>query len=539
MRNRALHDALRDFALEAAALLTDELKAGAEVEFDVVDEARGRGPALYRYEPRTGAFIEERWAQLRELPACERACRELGAGASAWLRMNGLRGEQAEPALRAMLERLYEDATSFGFPEERFDRVYGEVELTLYRDAVRARVIAPVHGAWMDAERVELGDGLSLARGDTLEGPHERPALLCVLERDVPADDPMPAEEAAERFAMVVRALRLWAPGAVVLGTPGWRQTDHARWQPVSIGSATTSRRAECVLRAGEEQAFREFFSAICAAQPPASVAWALDRFEMGCAQATDAEALSDYLLGLRALLDATTETGHASFGLRLAALCAEEDARGELRQRMEAAFALERFVMGRSGGVDVDTASPRELIAEVEGHLRALLRDVLCGYLDADLKAVADDILLDAHGEPLGEIEARDLRNEPEPELDLREEPEPDRTPETAPARDPRFERQPDPDPVTFEPELEYEYDYDYDDETAPNDEAEAQEYEADAQEFEDEYDTEPDTAEMEPVPVAREPIQHADPMQHQLDGVTRSADWAWDEPEDFSAPV
>ena len=72
MRNRALHDALRNFALEAAALLTDELKAGAEVEFDVVDEGRGhgRGPALYRYEPRTGAFIEERWAQLRELPAC-------------------------------------------------------------------------------------------------------------------------------------------------------------------------------------------------------------------------------------------------------------------------------------------------------------------------------------------------------------------------------------------------------------------------------------------------------------------------------------
>ena len=80
MRNRALHDALRNFALEAAALLTDELKAGAEVEFDVVDECAGRGPALYRYEPRTGAFIEERWPQLRELPTCERACGELGAG---------------------------------------------------------------------------------------------------------------------------------------------------------------------------------------------------------------------------------------------------------------------------------------------------------------------------------------------------------------------------------------------------------------------------------------------------------------------------
>ena len=49
MRNRALHDALRNFALEAAALLSDDLRAGAEVEFDVVNEGGPRGPALYHY----------------------------------------------------------------------------------------------------------------------------------------------------------------------------------------------------------------------------------------------------------------------------------------------------------------------------------------------------------------------------------------------------------------------------------------------------------------------------------------------------------
>ena len=65
---------------------------------------------------------------------------------------------------RAMLERLYEDATSFGFPEERFERVYGEVETTLYRDTTQARVVAPLSGAWMAAERVDLGGGLALVR---------------------------------------------------------------------------------------------------------------------------------------------------------------------------------------------------------------------------------------------------------------------------------------------------------------------------------------------------------------------------------------
>jgi hypothetical protein len=519
MRNRALHDALRNFALEAAALLTEDLKAGAEVEFDVIEEegigahrappgasARrgGRGPALYRYEPRTGAFIEERWPRLRELPSSDRACQELGAGASAWLRVNGLRGEQAEPALRAMLERLYEDSTSFGFPEERFERVYSEVELTLYRDAVRARVIAPLWGAWMEADRVDLGDGLALVRGDRYDAPAEavfaedaegEASLLCVLERDVPADAPISAPEAIERFAALLTAVRLWAPGGAALGTPGWRQADHGRWQPVAIGSATRPRGEEWLLPAGDEQAFREFFTAISAAPRSPSIAWALDRFEMGCAQRSDAEALSDHLLALRGLLDATTEAGQASFGPRLAALCSEEAMRQEGQERLEAALAVERFVMGGSGGVRIDAESPRELIAEIEGHLRALLRDVLCGYLEPDLKAVADDILLESGEGPMGEIEVRDLRTEQEPE------------------REPEPKLELELEPVTFEPQLEYEY------EPPPDREAE--------------LDVEQDTEELEPVTVA------AHPVQHELDGVTESADWGWDDPEDFSAPV
>ena len=202
MRNRALYGALRDFALEAAALLTDDLRAGAEVEFDVIDHAGRRGPALYRYQPRTAAFLTERWPRLRALDTCSAATAELGSGAALWLRVNGgaskLSGEQAEPALQAMLERLYEDATSFGFPEERFERVYREVEATLYRDALAARVVAPLRGVAIEADRIDLGDGLSLVRGEIADAPAEavypengdgEPAVVCVLERDVTAED--------------------------------------------------------------------------------------------------------------------------------------------------------------------------------------------------------------------------------------------------------------------------------------------------------------------------------------------------------------
>jgi len=485
MRNRVLHAALRNFALEAAALLVDDQRAGAEVEFDVIDEGVRRGPALYRYAPRIGPFLAERWPRLRELPACRRATEELGAGAAAWLSVNGLRGEQAEPALQAMLERLYEDATSFGFPEERFERVYREVETTLYRDLVRARVVAPLRGVAMDAERVDLSAGLSLERGELADVPPEaafpedfdgEPAVLCVLERDVAAGDPLPTAEARERFARLVTALRLWAPGAVGLGAPAWRRSDGGRWQVVPLGG-TRGRGEPWVLAAGEERGLREFYAAVGEADPPQTVAWALARFEMGRERPTDAEALSDYLLALRGLLDATSDAGEASLALRVAALCAEEGRRRAVQREVEAVIALERFVMGGGPRVRDEGESPRELVAELEGHLRALLRDVLCGYLDADLKGVADDILLESTPEPFVEITAHDLRKEAPPAEHHEQR---------------RFGREPAP-------------------EASP-------------------VDQEPDTAEIEAV--APEPA-----VQPRLEGVTASADW--DDPEDYSAPV
>jgi hypothetical protein len=54
---------------------------------------------------------------------------------------------------------------------------------------------------------------------------------------------------------------------------------------------------------------------------------------------------------------------------------------------------------------------SPRALASELEAHVRALLRDVLCGYLDPDLSTVADDILLEVPEPAPGEVSARDMR--------------------------------------------------------------------------------------------------------------------------------
>jgi hypothetical protein len=135
----------------------------------------------------------------------------------------------------------------------------------------------------------------------------------------------------------------------------------------------------------------------------------------MGCGRRFEAEALSDYLLGLRALLEAGGETGRSSLALSVAVLCAEEGERKRVQRRLELAQSLERFVMGDGRNDDyldaIGSDSPRTLVDETERHLRALLRDVLCGYLDADLRAVADDLLLE-QPEPF-EIRASKLRSQ------------------------------------------------------------------------------------------------------------------------------
>src|SRR5437588_589348 len=80
------------------------------------------------------------------------------------------------------------------------------------------------------------------------------------------------------------------------------------------------------------------------------------------------------------------------------------------------------------------DAELPHFLVAEMEQHARALLRDVICGYLSPDLKSVADDILL-ASSDPI-EIRARDIRGEEEETEAIVEPEEPAPEPEPTPAK-------------------------------------------------------------------------------------------------------
>jgi hypothetical protein len=66
-------------------------------------------------------------------------------------------------------------------------------------------------------------------------------------------------------------------------------------------------------------------------------------------------------------------------------------EARATATERIAHLVALERAVVA---GVAPEDAALENLVDELTGWLRALLRDVLCGHLDSDLRAVADELL-------------------------------------------------------------------------------------------------------------------------------------------------
>jgi hypothetical protein len=414
MRNRRLHDSLRAFALDSARALSADIEAGAEVAFELDERSTGRS-VLYRYRPLIATFISERWQQLRTLESFAAAAAELGTGSAAYLRVQGLAADpDAEPALLAMLERIWEDATSFAFPEDRFEKVYEEVERALYDGVLQSAIAAPLPGLVMERDRVDLGDGMALVRGDLSGAPAEAvwpsgtseidrgrvaPNVVALIDAELPADAQLPVPEARWRLRRLVTALRLWRAGSVSLPPTGWARADDGPWRQVALQSAPPARGGAWALGGEEEDGFRQFAALVANWEPAGPLAWALARFDMGCERSSDGEALSDYLLALRGLLDAVDEAGQPTLPRRLAALCAEEANRAVLISHVEAALNLELALIS---GVPIDAWAPpagirsgRDLVAEIEEHLRALLRDVVCGYLKPELASMADEILI------------------------------------------------------------------------------------------------------------------------------------------------
>jgi hypothetical protein len=148
------------------------------------------------------------------------------------------------------------------------------------------------------------------------------------------------------------------------------------------------------LIGAQQEDELRAFVNLVSRRVPSSGeLAWALARFEMGCERLAPFEALTDYLLALRALLEPEGPQSGRLAG-RLAAICADPADRAAMAERTAHAISIERAAII---GLAPAESGANGLVDELGEHLRALLRDVLCGHLDADLCDVADGLIASA----------------------------------------------------------------------------------------------------------------------------------------------
>ncbi|HSZ06332.1 MAG TPA: hypothetical protein VK778_14185 [Solirubrobacteraceae bacterium] len=431
MRSLQIQAALSEFVEAAASHLHAALLAGAEVPFELEPQTvRRRSSAsrtgestFYAYRALTGEFIAERWPELRCLPSHAHAASSLESfdGLDRYLaNVSASSSPEGEPArgdararvraaLLALLEEVFEDQTDFELRPERLSAALERLERSALAGGGETMLVATLHGLTIGSRELPLTRGLTIAQPDALEGIPEGALATAadgshdhlIVALAAGQDDP---REAIPRGRAVLqdllRALRLFGDGRVTLGALAWARVGDGRWRSLALGAGGRPH-GMLVVTVEQEDELRAFCSLVSRRAPDGNeLAWALRRFELGCERDSAFEALSDHLLALRALLEPEGPTSGLLPG-RLAALCATPERWLELTERTVQALALERDVVSgacAAHGERSHAGQQQQLAREMADHLRALLRDVICGHLDPDLVALADQLLAGAH---------------------------------------------------------------------------------------------------------------------------------------------
>jgi hypothetical protein len=427
VRSLQLQAALAEFVAQAAASLQADVLAGQEVPFELASQSgRGRGASpLYCYRPLTGAFIAERFPALRQLdgyaPAAELLEdfdgleRYLIASGGDRAAGRGLRG-RGDAALLMLLREVFDEQTDFDRSKidqhpERLHRALERLDGSAFAAAGEVTLVATLHGLTIASPELALTRGLLIAQPDALHGAPEQARdaggegghLLVVFSAE--ASDPRTAiAQGRDVVRELLRALRLFGDGRIALGALAWTRIGSAPWDTIALGMGGAPH-GMLVVSAEQEDELRAFCNLVSRRAPHANeIAWALRRFELGCERTSEYEGISDHLMALHALLGGPSElepegSPDGLLAGRLAALCATPNLRTALTERTLKAIALEREAIA---GTAVERASGLALARDLSNHLRALLRDVVCGHLPSDLVSLADELLLS--GEELGE---------------------------------------------------------------------------------------------------------------------------------------
>jgi hypothetical protein len=405
VRDFLLTEALKRLAAESATHFSSLVATGDQIPFDV-DEREGPDSLFHSYVPLTARFVRERERALRALPAFGPASDAvIAAGMSApYLEARGEAvptdpRERAARMLTVFVASLWDGCTEFSLNRERLEKALAVLDAETGDVGDAEVLVAPLVGLKMPLARLALPHGVQVVRADAIEAPLEamrsegmgraawEPQFLAVAEQ---GEGEHGAEEALHQLRELISVMRLFKRGGVGLGPYAFAPTGEGQWRRIATG-APAARPGGYQLSEHEASELAELASTLEARpDPDGSLAWAVGRFEMGCARETAMEGMSDHLMALRAVLDGQGPVG-ASLPMRAAALIAcDNHDRVEARERVEHALELEHALMNGA-----PARQGMELAAWVEDSLRRMLRGAALGELSDDMSTAADETLI------------------------------------------------------------------------------------------------------------------------------------------------
>jgi hypothetical protein len=436
MRDLVVREALKTMTREASARLRELVAEGEDLPYDV--EESGAASPLPQYVPLTERFIRDHAQALGVLDSFGAACAAIESAdlAAPYLGAFGI-AVPSDPRKRGELAgvvflcRLWAASTDFSIDDRRLADAITELEAGGEIAPDEIEVIVPLRGFQMPTVRLELATA-TIVRSDTVDVPQEarasegsgaagwEPTFLAatrVSESESESGRSSHAgARAVEAFRQLITTLRLFKPGGVGLGPYAWTRAGERRWRRIATGAGRP--RPGGYHLAAEELADLTILSRSLAYRspgfgPPAQNAgWsgtltrAIARFEAGLERGIVIDALNDYLLALRFVLEGGGPA-HLGLAIRVAALCAEPEERGATKAIIDRAVGLERELWsGEPAPTPAGGLTAAQTAAAVEDLARAILRDAACGHLGGDLRSTADEILL-AEGLAVGEGDA------------------------------------------------------------------------------------------------------------------------------------
>ena len=391
-------------AEEAGEKLRDLVAAGEELPFDVTEP--GDHSPFAQFAPQTSRFIRSHATALLDLESFAPACSAIASAEVARPYLERLGepipndpGRRAADAVVTFLCRIWEGSAEFDLDPSRLEAALAELEDTEEPERGEAEVLVPMLGLQMPISRLELATA-SLVRAETIDAPQEarnaegsqrsawEPLFFAVVQRplDGSGDGPGPA------LRELITSLRLFKPGSVGMGPHAWARSAGDRWRRISTG-AGRPRPGSYWLTGKELSGLVDFSQKAAGLSSRLTLARAISRFEAGLERPALLDAVSDYVLALRMVLEGGGPAG-LELPVRAAALRAEGREREMVQHIVERAVAMEAaIVAGRAP--DSDAGSPLELVAELESVVRSILRDAVRGRHGSDLRAAADETLL------------------------------------------------------------------------------------------------------------------------------------------------